>query len=111
MWPFDEIVYKPFKIKHATNDINLLIELINSVEGESRIVMEHTGRYYEVLAKKCVHFKNLNNSTTFSLRLALVWWSDYDTHFSTCIKFSIFINLALTFYLQANSTSFHQALS
>jgi len=33
-----------------------------------------------------------------------VWWSCFDTYFSTCIKFSkfsIFINLALTFYLQA----------
>ena len=32
------------------DNINSLVELINSVDGESRIVMEHTGRYYEVLA-------------------------------------------------------------
>ena len=38
------------EIKHTTSDIHSLVELINSVEGESRIVMEHTGRYYEVLA-------------------------------------------------------------
>ena len=50
MRPFGEIVYIPFEIKHTTSDINSLVELINSVEGESRIVMEHTGRYYEVLA-------------------------------------------------------------
>ena len=30
-----------------------------------------------------------------------MWWSYCDTYFSTCIKFSMFINLALTFYLQA----------
>jgi len=30
-----------------------------------------------------------------------VWWSYFDTYFSTCIKFSISFNLALTFYLQA----------
>ena len=47
---FGEIVHTPFEIKHSTSDINSLIELTNSVEGESRIVMEHTGRYYEVLA-------------------------------------------------------------
>ena len=50
MRPFGEIVSTPFEIKHTTSDIHSLVELINSVEGESRIVMEHTGRYYEVLA-------------------------------------------------------------
>ena len=50
MRPFGEIVSSPFEIKHTTSDINSLVELINSIEGESRIVMEHTGRYYEVLA-------------------------------------------------------------
>ena len=50
MRPFGEIVSTPFEIKHTTSDINSLVELINSIEGESRIVMEHTGRYYEVLA-------------------------------------------------------------
>ncbi|MDC0797794.1 IS110 family transposase, partial [Coprococcus comes] len=50
MRPFGEIVSAPFEIKHTAGDIHSLVELINSVEGESRIVMEHTGRYYEVLA-------------------------------------------------------------
>ena len=27
-----------------------MIDLINSIEGESRIVMEHTGHYYKALA-------------------------------------------------------------
>ena len=48
MRPFGEIVSAPFEIKHTASGINSLVELINSVEGESRIVMEHTGRYYEV---------------------------------------------------------------
>lgn len=50
MRPFGEIVSTPFEIKHTTSDINSLVEIISSIEGESRIVMEHTGRYYEVLA-------------------------------------------------------------
>ena len=50
MRPFGEIVLKPFEIKHTNSDIQSLVTLINSIEGESRIVMEHTGRYYEVLA-------------------------------------------------------------
>ena len=47
--PFGEIVSSPFEIKHTSSDIHSLIKLIHSIEGESRIVMEHTGRYYEVL--------------------------------------------------------------
>ena len=50
MRPFGEIVSAPFEIKHTASDINSLVELIHSVEGESRIVIEHTGHYYEVLA-------------------------------------------------------------
>lgn len=48
--PFGEIVSSPFEIKHTSGDIDSLIKLIKSIDGESRIVMEHTGRYYEVLA-------------------------------------------------------------
>ena len=47
--PFGEVVSAPFEIKHTSSDIKSLVELINSGEGESRIVMQHTGRYYEIL--------------------------------------------------------------
>ena len=46
MRPFGEIVSTPFEIKHSSNDISSLVELINSIEGESRIVMEHTCLLY-----------------------------------------------------------------
>jgi transposase len=48
--PLGEIVASPFEIKHTTSDVSSLVDLIKSVEGESRIVMENTGRYYEALA-------------------------------------------------------------
>ena len=60
-----------------------------------------------------VEWKNISllfliqNSLINFFRPALVWWSYFDTHFSTCIKFSMFINLALTFYLQASFLTFH----
>ena len=44
-------------------------------------------------------------------RPAQMWWSYFDTHFSTCIKFSMFINLALTFYLQADYIPYPTHLS
>jgi transposase len=48
--PYGEIVSKPFEIHHSASEIGLLIEQIKSIEGESRIVLEHTGRYHEPLA-------------------------------------------------------------
>ncbi len=48
--PYGEIVSKPFEIRHTSSGIHSLIEYIKSIEGESHIVMEHTGRYYEPLA-------------------------------------------------------------
>ena len=50
--PYGEIVSPPFEIKHSSGNIHSLIEQIKSVDGESRIVMEHTGRYYEPLARE-----------------------------------------------------------
>lgn len=50
--PYGEIVSSPFEIKHTSDEIRSLIEHIKSIEGESRIVMEHTGRYYEPLARE-----------------------------------------------------------
>lgn len=48
--PYGEIVASPFELHHTSKEIRSLIEQIKSIEGESRIVMEHTGRYYEPLA-------------------------------------------------------------
>lgn len=48
--PGGEIVSKPFVVRHLSNEIHSLIGFIQSLEGESRIVMEHTGRYYEPIA-------------------------------------------------------------
>ncbi len=50
--PYGEIVSSPFEIKHTSGNIHSLVEQIKSIEGESRIVMEHTGRYYEPLARE-----------------------------------------------------------
>ena len=50
--PYGEIVASPFEVKHTASNLNSLIELIMSVDGESRIVMEHTGRYYEPIVRR-----------------------------------------------------------
>lgn len=48
--PFDVVVSTTFEIKHTTSDISSFVNLINSIEGESRIIMESTEPYYEILA-------------------------------------------------------------
>lgn len=50
--PYGEIVSLPFEIHHTSKEIRSLINQIKSIDGESRIVMEHTGRYYEPLARE-----------------------------------------------------------
>lgn len=49
--PFGEIVTKPFDVKHTSSDITHLISQLKSLNGDTRIVMEHTGRYYEPMAQ------------------------------------------------------------
>ena len=47
--PYGELVEAPFEVKHTSSEIQSLIQTVQSIDGESRIVMEHTGRYYEPL--------------------------------------------------------------
>lgn len=48
--PYGEIISSPFEIRHTSSDISNLIDLIKSIAGKSRVVMEHTGRCFEPLA-------------------------------------------------------------
>ena len=49
--PFGEIVAKPFDVSHYPDQLAELAEYIHSLESESRVVMEHTGKYSEPIAK------------------------------------------------------------
>ena len=49
--PFGEVVKLPFDVRHSAEDLATLAEQLKSIEGETRVVMEHTGRYYESIAK------------------------------------------------------------
>ena len=50
MRPYGEIVASPFEINHTEDDFKKLVSQIQKLHGESRIIMEYTGRYYEPLA-------------------------------------------------------------
>lgn len=49
--PFGEVVCLPFDVPHSVEGLSSLAERLKALEGETRIVMEHTGRYYEPIAK------------------------------------------------------------
>lgn len=49
--PFNEIVAKPFEVRHTGSELKQLADYLKSLDGETRVVMEHTGRYYEQIAQ------------------------------------------------------------
>lgn len=48
--PFGEIVAEPFDVVHNDDDLKNLIKRIKSLSGETKVVMEYTGTYYEPIA-------------------------------------------------------------
>lgn len=53
--PGDEVVLPPRDIRHTQSSINEFIELIKGLDGETKVCMEHTGRYYEPVASWLSH--------------------------------------------------------
>lgn len=50
--PLGEIVSKPFEVCHTSDGIAALTKYLHTLGGDTRIVMEHTGRYYEPMARQ-----------------------------------------------------------
>ena len=48
--PGDVVLIPPHDIPHTQSAINELIEQIRNLDGETKVCMEHTGRYYESVA-------------------------------------------------------------
>ena len=51
MRPLGEVVAKPFTVRHTGNELKELADYLKSLDGETRVIMEHTGRYYEPVAQ------------------------------------------------------------
>jgi len=49
--PFGEVVRNPFDVYHSRSGLEDLANLILSLEGESRVVLEHTGKYSQPVIK------------------------------------------------------------
>lgn len=46
--PFGEVVAKPFEVRHTGSELKALANYLKSLGGETRVVMEHTGRYHRI---------------------------------------------------------------
>ncbi len=49
--PFGEVVSKPFAIRHTSSELKELADYLKSLDGQTRVILEHTGRYYEPVAQ------------------------------------------------------------
>jgi len=49
--PLGKIAAKPFTVHHTGSELKALAETLKSLDGETRVILEHTGRYYEPVAQ------------------------------------------------------------
>ena len=49
--PLGKVVSKPFEIRHTGSELRQLAHYLKSLDGETRVILEHTGRYYEPIAQ------------------------------------------------------------
>ena len=51
MRPFGEVVASPYDVGHTESELKELARFLKSLPGETRVLMEYTGRYYEPIAR------------------------------------------------------------
>jgi transposase len=51
MRPFGEVVASPFEVTHTASELGKLASYLISLDGETKIVMEYTGNYYQPIAR------------------------------------------------------------
>ena len=50
--PMKTVVAKPFEVHHTVGGLSRLADYIKGLDGDTRVIMENTGRYYEPMAQK-----------------------------------------------------------
>jgi len=56
--PLGVVVAKPYEVSHTAPELQKLADFLKSLEGETKVIMEHTGRYYEAVAQ-VIHDRGL----------------------------------------------------
>ena len=49
--PFGEVISTPYEVHHTASELRELAKSLKNLDGETRVVLEHTGRYYEPVAQ------------------------------------------------------------
>jgi len=74
MQPPGIVAAGPFKVKHNGQELNELVELVQLLPGETKVVMEYTGAYYEPIANA------LHNAGIFVCVVNPLLIDGYDTN-------------------------------
>lgn len=72
--PFGVVIAEPFDVSHTESDLTKLVTFIKSLSGETKVVMEYTGTYYEPIANA------LHNAGIFVSVVNPLLIDDYDTN-------------------------------
>lgn len=72
--PFGVIIAEPFDVFHTDSELKKLVTFIKSLSGETKVVMEYTGTYYEPIANA------LHNAGIFVSVVNPLLIDDYDTN-------------------------------
>ncbi len=72
--PFGVVIAEPFDVSHTESDLKKLVTFIKSLSGETKVVMEYTGTYYEPIANA------LHNAGIFVSVVNPLLINDYDTN-------------------------------
>ena len=51
MQPFGVVAASPFEVAHTENELKELAKFLKSFSGETKVVMEYTGSYYDPIAR------------------------------------------------------------
>lgn len=71
--PFGVVIAEPFDVSHTDSELSKLCNFIKSLSGETKVVMEYTGTYYEPIAMA------LHNAGIFVSVVNPLVIDDYDT--------------------------------
>jgi transposase len=72
--PFGVVIAEPFDVLHTDSGLKELVNFIKSLSGETKVVMEYTGTYYEPVANA------LHNAGIFVSVINPLLIDDYDTN-------------------------------
>jgi transposase len=72
--PFGVVIAAPYDVSHTDSELAKLADFIKSLPGETRVVMEYTGTYYEPIANA------LHNAGIFVSVVNPLVIDDYDTN-------------------------------